>query len=442
MIDNPIKPLCAVLICLTLLTGCGSETALMPTPNLYARGGFDPFAYVPKNLQNNSVDVLYLTDRQREDNPPGQDAVYGYDRSRSVSFGTCHVEIGEHVSWDQVVKASRTDHRTIDLPLRITRTTEAGRFPPTPAALVDLPPDELSSTQPSTQPTTTRVQRDQAFATADALLSAELAKTPVKDVYLFVHGFNNTFDDSILTIAGLWHFLGREGVPVAYSWPAGHEGMMLTAYNYDRESSEFTVFHLKQVIRKIAENPDVRKIHIIAHSRGTDVVLSALRELHLEISGSGRSTRRVLKLGTLVLAAPDMDFEVIVQRAFTAQLGHVPETTVIYVCSNDKALGIASWLFGGLMRFGSLSSHVFSREELDLMRRKTEVEIIDVRTSEVGAFGHDYFHSSPAVSSDLILLLRYHYEPGAENGRPLKIEDNEFWMIDDKYPTPTTRPSE
>jgi esterase/lipase superfamily enzyme len=430
------------LVLLVLVSlGCENSTQLMPTPNLYAHSEINPFADVPQELQSNSVDVLYLTDRQREDSPPQENAAYGYDRSRSVGFGTCHVEIGEHVKWDQLVAASRTEHRAIHLPMRLTSTKEVGRFPPTPASLVDLPVPEPQATEPSTQPTT-RAQLNEAFAATDALLSAQLAKTPVKDVYLFVHGFNNTFDDSVVTIAGLWHFLGRQGVPIAYSWPAGHEGFMLTAYNYDRESSEFTVYHLKQVIRHIAENPDVHKIHIIAHSRGTDVVLSALRELHLEISGSGRSTRQVLKLGTLVLAAPDLDFEVIVQRAFTAQLGQVPENTVIYVCSQDNALGISTWLFGGLMRMGKLRSHVFTPEELNLMREKTEVEIIDARVSQTGMFGHDYFHSNPAVSSDLILLLRYHREPGAENGRPLKVEDDEFWTIDDQYPGPSAQPTE
>jgi len=35
----------------------------MPTPNLYAHGGRDPFPDVPAELKNNKVEVLYLTDR-------------------------------------------------------------------------------------------------------------------------------------------------------------------------------------------------------------------------------------------------------------------------------------------------------------------------------------------------------------------------------------------
>src|SRR6202012_1086510 len=119
----------------------------------------------------------------------------------------------------------------------------------------------------------------------------------------------------LYVMADLWHFLGRRGVPIAYSWPAGSTGAL--AYFYDRESSEFTVYHLKQMLRLVASCPEVQRVHIIGHSRGTDVVVSALRELHLEIRGSGRQTRDVLKLQTVVLAAPDLDVDVIIQRLTT-----------------------------------------------------------------------------------------------------------------------------
>jgi hypothetical protein len=61
------------------------------------------------------------------------------------------------------------------------------------------------------------------------------------------------------------------------------------------------------------------------------------------------------------------------------------------------------------------------------------MQVIDahVRTDFLG---HSYFHENPAVSSDLILLLRDNRGPGAENGRPLIRRDNNFWEIDDTYP--------
>ena len=55
---------------------------------------------------------------------------------------------------------------------------------------------------------------------------------------------------------------------------------------------------------------------------------------------------------------------------------------------------------------------------------------VNVRSS---FFGHSYFHTNPAVSSDLVLLLRYDLDPGAENGRPLTRKEGIYWELTDDY---------
>lgn len=409
----------------------------MPTPNVYAQGLRDPLDDVPPELRSNRVEVLYLTDRARE-NDTARGAAYGISRSRSVAFGTSDVQFGsdDEVSWDELVSASKTSKRSVRLDIRVVRTQELGRFPPTPRTLIEVPPEAQAAPDATTQPATSSsaldADSDQALAECRRELEARLAKTPVKEVYVFIHGVKNNFEQAVSTIAELWHFLGRQGVPIAYSWPAGAEGL-LRGYNYDYNSSEFTVYHLKQSLRAIASCPSVRKIHIIAHSRGTDVAISALRELYLEYSGGGKSTRDELKLGRVVLAAPDLDVDVVLQRAVTARLAQVPEHTVLYICDEDKALGVSRWLFGG-MRLGKLKPDIFTPGELEALRNSKHVAIVDALVTRPGWFGHNYFYANPAVSSDLILALRYGKLPGAENGRPLGIEKNGFWVIRDGYP--------
>src|SRR3954467_9402436 len=133
---------CATLLlgCIVALAvGCGGTTQLMPTPNLYAKDGRDPFPDVPAELKNNKVEVLYLTDRVPEKDSTPDNRSYGYKRSRSVAFGVSTVEIGKNVSWDDLVTASRTAKRAIKLPLTVTKTREMVRFPPTPQTLIELP---------------------------------------------------------------------------------------------------------------------------------------------------------------------------------------------------------------------------------------------------------------------------------------------------------------
>lgn len=418
--------------------GCSSRVTLMPTPNLYAWGKFDPFEDVPPTLQNNRVEVMYVTDRLPVD--PAKDGVrYGIGRSRSAAFGVTELTIGKDVSWEDLVQASRAEFRKKALELEITKTTELGRFPSTPPRLVQVYHED-----PASRPTVEAVEDDPAALAVNAAfnreLSARLAVTPLKEVYIYVHGVANTFNDANMTMGELWHFLGRRGVPIAYTWPAGKSGV-LRGYTYDRESSEFTVYHLKQLLKLIAANPDVEKINIVSHSRGTDVMTSAIRELYLEIKHSGKTLGETMKIGTVVLAAPDMDFDVVTQRLFTERLGQVMgHQTAMYICSQDKALGISNWLFSGGTRLGKLESKMFTPAEIETMRGSPRSQVIDAQIANAGAFGHDYFHSNPAVSSDLILLLRYQKEPGPENGRPLLVKENGFWSIDDKYPNLVRHP--
>ena len=73
-------------------------------------------------------------------------------------------------------------------------------------------------------------------------------------------------------MAELWHFLGRIGVPIIYTWPAGYPGLF--GYTYDRESSEFTVNHFRELLTLMAGFPEIEKINLIAHSRGTDIAVT------------------------------------------------------------------------------------------------------------------------------------------------------------------------
>ncbi len=50
-----------------------------------------------------------------------------------------------------------------------------------------------------------------------------------------------------------------------------------------------------------------------------------------------------------------------------------------------------------------------------------------------GFIGHAYFYRHPAVSADLILLLRDQLEPGSP-GRPLHKRGENFWQITPDYP--------
>jgi esterase/lipase superfamily enzyme len=421
----------AALFVLGLVGGCQHQ--LMPTPNLYSYAHDDAFDHVPPNYRNNEVDVLYVTDRL-PDGDTKTGPKYGYGRSHSLAFGSCKVEIGDNVSWEDLVRESRTAKRKLSLPLTVKQVSEAGRFPPIPHPIVERGPRPVEDPAVLAEYAGT-----QAKMHAD--LAERLSHSERKQVFVFVHGFANTFEDAVFTTAELWHFMGRQGVPICYTWPAGR-GLSGMGYDYDSVSCEFTVFHLKQLLRALGRCEEIEKVHILAHSRGTAVVTSALRELNIEYTYAPKSAREALKLGNVVLVAPDLDFDVYQQRLCGERFTFMPERITIYTSPGDRALAMADALTLGVTRLGQLQPSTITPN----MRNWFEMSPVTFVEALVhsGYIGHSYFTGSPAVSSDLILVLRDDRPPGAEHGRPLKERTTNFWEIRDDYLRPkkgtTTQP--
>lgn len=396
------------------LAGCSRQ--LMPTPNLYIDAQADPFADVPPAQRTADVDMLYVTDRVPE--PRRGSMRYGVGRSPSMAWGSCVVGIGRDLTWEQLVDNSRKRHRDVSLPLSLQSITEVERFPETP---------DPSQAEPA----------DERAAEAEFLneLKRRLALTPRKEAFVFVHGYHDSFEAAAFVAAELWHFLGRQGVPIVYTWPAGHGGL-LQGYDYDRESGLFSVYHLKGFLELLATCPQLESVSIIAHSRGTSVVVDALGDLIIAARAAGREPREAYKLHRLVLAAADIDVMVATQRIAAERIGADTGPATIYISQHDMALGISDWLFSD-RRLGNLEYDELTDFERAVVADSPGLTIVDARVPKQG-WGHSYFHTSPAVSSDLILLLRDDLEPG--RGRPLTNVGPNYWELDKDYPG--TQPDE
>lgn len=376
----------------------------METPRVYARSAADPFASLPAELRTPDLALIYVTDRERTETG------YGSGRSLSAAFGEVRVSFGDGLRWDELASLSRSAERNVPVPLRLGDVQERGRWPETPYPL------RVEEGRLEVDPAVVGAKA-RAVRGFHALLREHLRARPRKEALLYVHGYNNDFQDPALVLGQIAHFLGREFVTVLYSWPAGSGGL-LRGYTRDRESGEFTIFHLKETMRALIDCEDLDRVHVLAHSRGADVATTALRELYLERGARANGA----KLGTLILAAPDLDEQVIRQRLGAEGLLFAARRTVIYLTSNDSALGMASWLFRGAGRLGGLRMEDVDPRVLERLRAWPRVQVVDTQ-----AEGHDYFYSDPEVSSDLIRLLRWRLDPGP--GRPLEQARGAYWTL-------------
>ena len=118
--------LVTVLFLTLLLVGCASTPELMPAPNIYADGGGYPESSVAPGLKSNQVDLLFVTDRAPETSADGT-LEYGTGRSASVGFGSATVEIGNGLTWQELVEMSETPSRSTSPAIRVTSLARQSR---------------------------------------------------------------------------------------------------------------------------------------------------------------------------------------------------------------------------------------------------------------------------------------------------------------------------
>jgi esterase/lipase superfamily enzyme len=406
--------------------GCGPQQLIAP-PNLYTSGTAQAFAELPPALQTEYVDVLYATDRGAEESEDKAIA-YGVERSPSLGFGVCRVKLGNEATWEEIVAETRSRRRQANIPIVVESITELERLPESPY------PREMSS-EGLRIPIEIQTEIDRQTAVFQSELGKLLRESPRKEALIFVHEFNNSFEDAAIRAAELSHIMGREFVPIMYSWPAGSGGGFLRGYQHDSESAEFTIYHFKSFLRAVADTPGLERMHLLAHSRGNVMLTGAVRELFLEEGGVPRVAdfRKRYKIHNVILAAADLDMEVAQQRVVAEGVGLGVDRITIYICASDKALDLSSWLFQSVARLGQIQQKQFEAMSSKVQNKKG-LTVIDARVSD-GLLSHSYFLDSPAVSSDLVLLIRFDREPGAEHGRPLTNAIANFWTISPDFPT-------
>jgi esterase/lipase superfamily enzyme len=160
--------------------------------------------------------------------------------------------------------------------------------------------------------------------------------------FIFIHGYNTTFDYALYRTAQIAYDLKFDGAPFAYSWPSGGG---LASYTYDRESSGQSEPYLKKFMEMVINKSGAKSVSIIAHSMGNQPALQVLRDLR-------RSKPDHVQISQIVLAAPDVDrdnFENIV-----AEIQGLANGITLYAAGNDRALRVSRNFYGGIPRAGDV----------------------------------------------------------------------------------------
>ena len=215
--------------------------------------------------------------------------------------------------------------------------------------------------------------------------SAGRAEALGRDVGIFVHGFNNSFQESLFRMAQLVVDGNVTHSAVLFTWPSKAE---VTAYLADREAATFSRDALAHLIARVAADRHVRGVKLLAHSMGSWLAMEAIRQIRI-----AEDDRAIAKLVDVTLAAPDIDAEVFLQQLRI--IGRLRSPVTVLVSREDQALSLSRFLAGGQFRAGAADIDA-PRSAIEAGNANLRVIDISNLATQAGS-GHDGFTAFSSI---------------------------------------------
>lgn len=259
---------------------------------------------------------------------------------------------------------------------------------------VSLPPDNVRTIgevqwpksvpgNPATDFVTTKAEIV-SLNQAQAWFNRRVRSTPKRQALVFIHGYNNRFEDAVFRFAQIVHDSGADVAPVLFTWPS--RGSLL-AYGYDRESASYSRDALEKLLTVLAKDPSVGEISVLAHSMGNWVTLEALRQMAI------RNGRILPKIKTVMLAAPDVDVDIF--RTQMRDFGPNRPNFTLFVSQDDRALQVSQRVWGSKARLGQVDPSLEPYKSQFEADKITVVDLTKLRTGD--QLNHGKFAESPEV---------------------------------------------
>lgn len=227
-----------------------------------------------------------------------------------------------------------------------------------------------------------------------------------RDLFVFVHGFHNTFQDAAFRTAQIAHDLQFPGAPIFFSWPS--QGAVLD-YAADENNVKIAVFDLQSFLEQLRERSGAQRIHLIAHSMGSRALSRAIAQMSVQQNGAPL-------FNEMILAAPDIDAQVL--DRLSASIASAVDRITLYASSRDEALSASRFIHG--------QTYQRAGETIPLPLVNPHIDTIDV--SEVTS-GHSYIAGSGHILGDLRNILSNSRSLDEGIARKISVADGEYWIM-------------
>lgn len=246
-----------------------------------------------------------------------------------------------------------------------------------------------------------------------------------RPIVIFIHGYNNSFADSIRRGATIQEDIAAKSTVISYTWPSDGE---LLSYGYDESSTDTAEQNFKLFMDKITGAVDAENISIIAHSMGSRLLTKYLASLPERGIDAGQ-----MKFNEIIFAAADISTSFFRQKEEApfdpnAPISSYAQRITIYSSEHDRPLGLSRKLHRD-QRLG-LADQSSIYVEPDIIA--IDASLIDpAKWYQKFSFAtrHSYVFDKEAGVRDLTRLLKGE-DSAARPGMARRMKNQlEFWVL-------------
>jgi len=387
------------------LTGCQRTAYLMSMPLVMQVGTADAPAVAAPSDSRDRLTLFYAT--TRDPHGPTASRRYGEDFAKELRLGVATLRVDEGTAIARESRALPSLSQLDERPrLELENLDEQAVLDPDADALPPEAADFFS-------------EIDRALATSTD-----------KDVFVYVHGGNNSVYRTAAQAAQYRQFTGRGSVVVAFAWPTVDNYL---SYASDVRNAGRSVPAFARLIELLGKHTKVEHINIMAHSAGVRIVSAALASI-----GSAPADREVLRhrlrLGEVYYAAADLELKTLVRDL--RDYVDLPMRITLQSNRGDIVLAFLA-LRSGKSRAGRPNFNDLNDEEAALLREwvtTSRIDIVDVTSDRAsGPGGHVFWFERRWVGSDVLLEFTYHAPPAARGLQATEKDGLRQWVFPADY---------
>lgn len=243
------------------------------------------------------------------------------------------------------------------------------------------------------------------------LFGETIKSTPKKNALLFIHGYNNSFEDAARRTAQIAWDLQFDGFPGFFSWPSAARKR---EYFSDEASARSSMPAMVEFLEKLILEPQLEQLHIIAHSMGTLITTLSLNELR----DGGTVDTVIHKIQQLILGAADID-QTEFRNNILPKFKNIGLRRTLYTSDHDIAMKASSKFRIGRLRLGQIAESMFLDQDIDTIEA----------SNIVSDSSHGYLFESETLLSDLFYLINENLSPSQRRLREIKKDPLRYWLF-------------